>query len=80
MTIAKHVADPTTEDDRYTPSIETYTDEEWRATVTWMPAFADRCGQEHPGEHDTMSGACTRSVWLEATFRGVAYTQAGWVV
>lgn len=80
LDVAEHAADLATEDHRYTPWIETYDSEEFRAVVRTMRAVVDRCGAEYPGERDAMTRAFLTSARFEYQFWEMAYTQETWPV
>lgn len=80
LDIADHMAEIATEEHRYTPFIEKYTSDTFREAVGWMREFVDACGEQYPGEHDTMREAFLISARLEHEFWEMAYTEEDWAI
>lgn len=80
LDIGKHTAELATEEHRYTPWIEMYNSDEFREVVGLMRDVVDRCGEQYPGEHDTMREAFLTSARLEYQFWEMAYTQEEWEI
>ncbi|MEA1932038.1 MAG: thiaminase II [Euryarchaeota archaeon] len=78
LDVADHMAEIAEEDHRYTPFIELYTSDEFRAEVEWCRGFVDRCWEAAPGEREAMEAAFRTSAKLEYRFWEMAYTQEGW--
>ncbi len=78
LDVADHMAELATEPHRYTPFIELYTSDEFRAEVQWCREFVDDCYAAFPGEHAAMEDAFLTSGKLEYRFWEMAYTQEGW--
>ncbi|QLC34827.1 thiaminase II (plasmid) [Halarchaeum sp. CBA1220] len=80
LDVAAHAAERATGEHRYTPWLEAYTSDEFRAVVERIRDFVDRCGERFPGEHDAMREAFLTSARLEYRFWEMAYTREGWEV
>ena len=78
LDVADHMAELADGDHRYTPFIDLYTGEEFRAEVDWCREFVDRCWDASPGEHEAMEAAFLTSAKLEYRFWEMAYTREGW--
>ncbi len=78
LDVADHMAELATETHRYTPFIQLYTSDEFRAEVQWCREFVDDCYAASPGEHAAMEDAFLTSAKLEYRFWDMAYTQEGW--
>lgn len=80
LDIGEHTAALATGEHKYTPWIEMYTSDEFRALVELMREFVDRCGEQYPGEHEAMREAFLTSARLEYEFWEMAYTREEWEV
>ena len=78
LDVADHMADLATEDHRYTPFIETYTGEEFRAETAALRELVDEYAERYPGYHDEMHEAFRTSARLELAFWEMAYTPEEW--
>lgn len=78
LDVADHMAELADETHRYTPFIELYTGEEFRADAAWCREFVDDCWAQWPGEHEAMEQAFLTSAKLEYRFWEMAYTQEEW--
>jgi len=78
LDVADHMADLANTTHRYTPFIELYTGDEFRAEVDWCRGFVDRCWNTYPGEHEAMEEAFLTSAKLEYRFWEMAYSREGW--
>ncbi len=78
LDVAEHMADLADDEHRYTPFIETYTDEEFREATAWCRSLVDACGERYPGQHDAMTRAFLTSAKLEYRFWEMAYSREGW--
>ena len=80
LDVADHMAELADEDHRYTPFIDMYTSDEFRAEVDWCREFVDDCWDAAPGAHEAMEAAFLTSAKLEYRFWEMAYIQEEWEI
>lgn len=78
LDVAKHMAELATGEHRYTPFIETYTGEAFRAETASMRDLLDRQAEAYPGRRDAMREAFLTSARLELAFWEMAYRGEEW--
>lgn len=78
LDVADHMADLAETDHRYTPFIETYTSDAFRAETAAIRELVDDCAAARPGYRDEMRDAFLTSARLELAFWEMAYTDEGW--
>ncbi|MGQ3328226.1 thiaminase II [Halorubrum sp. FL23] len=79
LDVADHMAGLADETHRYTPFIETYTSEAFRAETDSMRRLLDDYAEAYPGHRDAMRDAFHRSARLELAFWEMAYVGEEWV-
>jgi thiaminase/transcriptional activator TenA len=75
---AEHMAERAEAEHRYTPFIETYTSEEFRAETAAVRELVDRYAAARPGSQDAMREAFLTSARLELAFWEMAYAGEEW--
>ncbi|WP_066415825.1 thiaminase II [Halorubrum aethiopicum] len=78
LDVADHMAELAEGDHRYTPFIETYTSDEFRAETASMRDLLDGYAESYPGHRDAMREAFLTSARLEAAFWEMAYAGETW--
>ena len=78
LDVADHMAALATETHRYTPFIDLYTGEDFRADTAWCCELVDDCWERYPGQRDAMEEAFLMSAKLEYRFWEMAYTEEDW--
>ncbi|ELZ42924.1 TenA family transcriptional regulator [Halorubrum saccharovorum DSM 1137] len=80
LDVADHMAEIADGEHRYTPFIETYTSDEFRAETASMRDLLDDYAASHPGHRDAMREAFLTSARLELAFWEMAYAGEEWEV
>jgi thiaminase/transcriptional activator TenA len=80
LDVAEHMATLAEGEHRYTPFIETYTDDAFRESVSWLRELVDRCAEANPGARASMREAFETGVRLEHRFWEMAYAGESWAV
>ncbi len=78
LDVAEHVAERAEAEHRYTPFIETYTAEEFRAETASVRGLVDRLAASHPGTRDAMREVFLTSARLELALWEMAYAGEEW--
>ncbi|SMO78700.1 thiaminase II [Halorubrum cibi] len=78
LDVADHMAELAEGDHRYTPFIETYTSEAFRAETASMRDLLDGYAESYPGHRDAMCEAFLTSARLESAFWEMAYAGETW--
>jgi thiaminase/transcriptional activator TenA len=78
LDVADHMAELADEEHRYTPFIDTYTSEAFRADAASMRDLLDDYAAAYPGHRDAMREAFLTSARLELAFWEMAYVGEEW--
>ncbi|EMA57313.1 thiaminase II [Halorubrum lipolyticum] len=78
LDVADHMAELANGEHRYTPFIETYTSEAFRAETASMRGLLNDYAEAHPGHRDGMREAFRTSARLELAFWEMAYVGEEW--
>ncbi|WP_144923098.1 thiaminase II [Halorubrum salsamenti] len=78
LDVADHMAELADEKHRYTPFIDTYTSEAFRADAASMRDLLDDYAAAYPGHRDAMREAFLTSARLELAFWEMAYVGEEW--